>query len=558
VDEASAAAAATASQQQSAVASTTTLEQDPITTTETPVGIQEGDRAASTAPAEIAVQSLSNNIPPQTRPSSSIQGNLDQGSIAGSGPAMPDITRYARTFFGKLDVVSALDPGHDRLFRQRIERGGEHFSTGELRQALTELERGIGEAGLTEDTKKTLRIDIENIQSDIASITNDKRMRHYVELLGVRLLLTPLPILLPLLAKPTQFKGASVLIASYVKTCLLAFGLMFVPTADSKVIRRHTMNRDLANNIQALLLLANAIPTAKAKKVSDGVGYNVAVGLAGFAALMLAFYGTRFMKDQYNRTRYGAAKPNRLAHYATGLSQDSKDFLTQSASSIDRQAKLLEDERSAFKEEGRRLTDTADWQVGQILGGLHKLQNDLLRLSGVSEGTPGRNPDKISKAIMFGVSAAVLAAPIVPVTGLFIAPNPETIPLVDLVIDYAFTMFHMGAIMNNPSASLQESRDAFKQWVGYSGVLAYCFGANAAKGDPVSQGGKAFAAFATGLSVANSTVATPQGIIMAEVVAAILAKFRRGDTEGARRDLQAVGETIIDELDAAPPLEPTV
>lgn len=423
-----------------------------------------------------------------------------------------------------------------------------------LRRELSELERNLQAADLPESSKITLRTDIQTIRSDIDSITHDKKKRHYAALAAVRVVLTPLPVLLPLLAEPTQFKGASVLIASYIKTSIITLGLMGTPTADSKVIKRHAMNRDFANVFQALLLISNLIPTEGARKVSESASYNAAAALAGFAALMLMFYGGALVKGQYNRARHGAATHGELSKLADRLPQESKDFLRQWGGRIGGLRANLQNERADFKASSHRLSDTADWQVGQILNGQLALQRDLLRLGGASETSNSvSDPDKLSKAIMFGVSAAVLAAPIVPVTGLFISPKPEMIPLVDLLTDYAFTMFHMGAIWMNPNASLQEAQDAFKQWVGYSGILAYFFGANAATGDQVSKGGKAFAAFATSLSIANSTIATPQGVLMAEVVTAIFAKCRSGDADGARRDLQAVGEAVIQELDVLQP-----
>jgi len=142
-------------------------------------------------------------------------------------------------------------------------------------------------------------------------------------------------------------------------------------------------------------------------------------------------------------------------------------------------------------------------------------------------------------------------APIVPVTGLFIRKEgPETIPLVDLLIDTLSSLAKMAVTVRDPSTDFQDAMDVFKQWVGYSGVMAYCFGANAAAGDPVSKGGKAFAAFAAGLSIANCTVSTPQGLAVAALVTAIVEKFRRGDVEGARQGLQDFGAGIMDELDA--------
>jgi len=453
----------------------------------------------------------------------------------------------------EVDLVGALAPRNDRDFRRLIGPQGAAASTGTVAilEHLERLEHDIGLLEIPQAAKRTLQLDIAEIRSDIAGLTNDKARADYAALVAVRLVLSPLPVLLPLLSNPTQFHGAALIIASVVKTSFIAMGLFLNPTANGKVVIRHAMNRDLANNLQALMLLANIVPTPKAEAISSSVPYNVVVGITGFIVLMVAFYGKSAIKAQYNLHRHGATSPKKLGDYAESLSDESKQFLTQMAGRTHDQYSALQDERRTFKAAGKRLTSSADWQVSQILGGMEKLQQDMLRLAGVKP-VEGHNEDKVGKSIMFGISAAVLFAPIIPVTGLAITPKPETIPMVDLIIDYAFTMFHMGAILRNPSASVQEAQDAFAQWVGFSGVMSYCFGANAAQHDPVSKGGKAFAEFAIGLSIANVTLATPLGTTMADFVSLIFNKLRLKDEAGARRDLTVLGEQIMQSMPEIP------
>jgi|GEM_PF-4232449 len=477
------------------------------------------------------------------------------GGNPGSRRAKPahklSVGQLLKDGFFKINAVSALDPAHDLYFRQRIEGGGraEHFNMRNLRQDLEMVKGGIRDAEMPEEIKATLRLDIEDIESDIASITNDKKLQHYVGIVAVRLALTPLPILLPLLAEPKQYHGAAVAIGSYFHTNTLGFGLFRNPTADWKVILDHVVNRDFANTLQNVLLLALAFHVAFAHDVP----YNAAVGATAFAALMLMFFGGPFLKAQYRQMRYGAAKPSRLGDYVERLSPESKDFLRQMAVCIDKHRADLSVDRETFKEaERHRLTDSFNWQVSQILGAAQRLVDDMRRAAGVpAPAKPDRNRHRVLKSIVFCMSVGFLVAPIVPVTGLFIRKEgPETIPLVDLLIDTLSSLAKMAVTVRDPSTDFQDAMDVFKQWVGYSGVMAYCFGANAAAGDPVSKGGKAFAAFAAGLSIANCTVSTPQGLAVAALVTAIVEKFRRGDVEGARQGLQDFGAGIMDELDA--------
>ncbi|WP_354681513.1 hypothetical protein [Cupriavidus plantarum] len=489
--------------------------------------------------------------------------------------ALSATASYAVEKFHQADVVNALAPRQDRAFRAQIDQsrdeGDEGDDAGHAGAALTtqlrehlraireDIAEGQGtEAGYRYDIPDAARNrvlrDIARIETSLDGLTQDKSAAASVGLAATRLLLTPLPLLLPLLSHERQRNGVALIVASLCKTWLIAAGLFMNPTANGRVVGQHVLNRDLANSLQAVLLIANIVPTKGAKAVSENVAYNVVVGVAGFVTLMAAFYGAAAATSQYERVRHGAATPGSLGAFTAHLSQESRDFLEGMATRTASQYNALQQARSAFKAGGQRLTNTADWHVSQVLGGLQHLKDDMLRLAGVQQpaGLVSRNEDKVSKGIMLGISAAVLFAPIIPVTGLAIKPRPETIPLVDLLIDYAFTMFHMGAIFRNPGASVQQSQDAFSQWVGFSGVMAFCYGANAALGDPIAKDDKAWGKFIAGLSIANTTVATPLGTTMADAVSLVFSLLRRGDRDGAGRQLAEIGEAIMAARPEAP------
>lgn len=485
-----------------------------------------------------------------------------------------DATRdYAVEKFHQVDIVNALAPRQNRAFRAQIGdtggTGGEDGATltTQLREHLhairDEILAGRGTEGgyrydLPAPARNRLLRDIASVEAGLNGLTEDKGAAAKVGIVATRLALTPLPLLLPLLSHEQQRNGVALIVASLCKTWLIAAGLFMNPTANGRVVGQHVLNRDLANSLQAVLLIANIIPTKQAEAVSENLAYNLVVGVAGFVALMAAFYGAHGAKAQIDRYRHGAATPGSLGAFTARLSPESRAFLEGMATGTATHYDALQRARADFKAGGQRLTNTADGHVSHILGGLQQLKDDMLRLAGIPQpaGLASRNEDKVGKGIMFGISAAVLFAPIIPVTGAGIKPKLETIPLVDLLIDYAFTMFHMGAILRNPGASVQESHDAFSQWVGFSGVMAFCYGANAALGDPIAKDDKAWGKFIAGLSIANTTVATPLGTTMADAVSLVFSLLRRGVREGAGRQLAVIGEAIMEAPVHEPAHEP--
>ncbi|WP_342050055.1 MULTISPECIES: hypothetical protein [unclassified Cupriavidus] len=477
----------------------------------------------------------------------------------GRRPIARALKDYAVEKFHQVDIVNALAPRQDRAFRTQI--GGTGGDDGaalavQLREHLNtirdEILEGQGTEGgyrydLPAPARNRLLRDIASIEAALNGLTEDKSKAASIGLVATRLALTPLPLLLPLLSHEQQRNGVALIVASLCKTWLIAAGLFMNPTANGRVVGQHVLNRDLANSLQAVLLIANIVPTKQAEAVSENLAYNLVVGVAGFVALMAAFYGANAAKAQIDRYRHGAATPGSLGAFTAQLSPESRAFLGDMATGTAAQYGALQRARADFKASGQRLTNTADGHVSHILGGLQNLENDMLRLAGVPQpaARASRNEDKVGKGIMFGISAAVLFAPIIPVTGAGIKPKLETIPLVDLLIDYAFTMFHMGAILRNPGASVQESHDAFSQWVGFSGVMAFCYGTNAALNDPIAKDDKAWGKFITGLSIANTTVATPLGTTMADAVSLVFRLLSRGDRDGAGRQLAEIGEAIM-------------
>jgi hypothetical protein len=441
----------------------------------------------------------------------------------------------------RTDLVSALDPGQDRAFRARIQPdGGRQFDVDAARQHLQNALAAIdARSDIPEAAKRTLRSDIKTIERAIDSLTTDTKAAR-AWLLLLRPALSFLPLFLPLRSSPQQLKSMTVLIASYVKTNTLGAGLLLRPTTNSAVVWRHIKNRDFANDFQALALLANVFKSQRAIELAHSGEYNATMGVLSAATLVGLFYGDKIV-DIANRAVHGSVRPSLEG---ITLSPETKDLIQQLGQVTDESRGALENERRVFKAEGNRLSDTGDWQVGQILQGMDHLNQDLNRLSGTQEAARPRNHDLAAKTTL-AVGALLICAGCIP---LF---RNETIAVVDLSADAAFTTLHMGATALNPNASAQESLDAFKQWVGLSMVMLIVFGINEAKGDIINQGGKAFGVFAAGLAVANLLLPAVLGAGAAYAMGKlILAKAQRGDTESVAQDLEGLGGMAMDNLAA--------
>jgi hypothetical protein len=535
-------------------------------------------QAAGTAPLDRAIGTIEHApAAPGSRRGSSRGSSIELQARNAQGPSTStpdaaDVARHATSLSDRLwrglfsiDAVAALGPlhAHDRDFRQRYVLPSNTGTTlvQDLALSLGELEQGIASLDVPDSAKRTLLSDIESVRSDIASLTNDKKKAHYVAIALMRVLLTPLPLLVPLLSTPVQYKTAAMYTAAYLKTWLLAAGIFLTPTADSKAIVRHAINRDL-KFFYSIMQLANLVKTDSADRVAHSIPYNVVIGLVGFAAVLTAFFGGPILAGAYNTTFKGHAKPSELAGMASALSPESREFIDQWSQQLADESDGIEGARHAFRESGRRLTDTADWQVGRIISGVQRLRSDLMRISGAPEvDTRGAvNRDRFDKGVLFATSCVILASPVVPCSGLFISKRPELVALGALALDFGIAALLMGEKWQNPAVSRQEAQDTMSQWVGFSGVMAYCFGANAATGDPASRGGPAFAALTIGLSIANITIATPQGLAIGALMGRVLKLLKGNDVAGARQAAQDLGGTILDALEegaAAGDLEAT-
>jgi hypothetical protein len=483
--------------------------------------------------------------------------DLEQGGqLARTGPQSSWLVRGAQAAAKQTDIVKMFQPTNDREFRALIESGqGRSFSSPALRQCFTDTEQCIRDLHLPADVTKRLMRDLQEARSDLASLTNDRSRMDLVVLVASRMVLTPLPVLLPLLANPKQYDGAALIIASYVKTTLMAVNLAMTPTADSKATKDLFWNRDFINNFHALTLMANLIPTDRAKAVAEGIPYNVCAAIAGFSALMLVFFGSDALMNFKNNKTHGDATSTRLTEVGEGLPPATKASLSQMNRQLTTHRSDLQSEAADFKDRGLRLSRTASRQVSDIQLRIGNLQKDLIKLIGVEGNTPRpANRDLVAKSALSLVSAAVLVAPFVPVTGAGLKEKVETIPAVDLSSDFAAAIVLIIKKTLDPTQSIQELQEAFSQWCSFSGPLSYTFGANAAAGYPVSKGGRDFAVFTAGLTTANLTVANLTGDALAVPINAFFELFKIGDAEGARGQLQAIREQMQRDPAAAPTL----
>jgi len=477
-----------------------------------------------------------------------------ESALARPRPRAGLLARTAR----HIDIVGTYDQADNLAFRHRIGDPGRAlaggFTAAGLRAFLGEQRAGIRDAELPADIRALLLRDVDAAESDLDSVVNDKTGRDKLYSILTRLAMSPVPILLPLLSHPVQWKGAAMILASYAKTSAWWAAYHFMmPTADSKYTWKKWVDRDAGNIIPTVLQLPTLSGDPKIGETAQGIPYSVFVAVASLSSLIVLLFGRQLMRNVANPALRGDARPARLDAFAAELSPETRLAVMEMGVRSGRELQKLKNETAGFRAEGGRFSDGFDWQVSQIVDKLSLLQKDMFRLANVPIPVD-RHEDTVVKWIMALVTAATLAAPIRPVTNVG-TPEFELIPFIDMAgVDGPFALLNQVLIAMDPSQGRQQSQDVYSQWVGFSGVMAWAFGINVAVGDPVAAGGKAFGAFTLGLAAANMTVASLTGKAMGAAIAwpieRILEALKSGDPAAARRSAQELGEAMLAQMRA--------
>ncbi|MET0382689.1 MAG: hypothetical protein ABW032_04625, partial [Burkholderiaceae bacterium] len=277
--------------------------------------------------------------------------------------------------------------------------------------------------------------------------------------LGARLLNTFLPIYVPAASKSApelgpdgteivkpdpQGRGVALISASYLKSWSQTIRQVLDPTAGNGRTGNRTMQRDLANEVQSVLLLINVIDNPGVQKVAhDLLKFNLPVAVAGFGILMSAYSLGDFFKEQKDQYWGPGYLPGKLEYsnkelrrMAAASPHEARAAAISKATDVKHAWQCLQDTRDLFKaqnivvdgegreqvQSGGELGDAFNWKVGTEIDRLKRLEVQLLALGGRTkekEKKP-KNPQKYSKLLMTGMYGAFLLAPFIPVTGAFL------------------------------------------------------------------------------------------------------------------------------------------
>ncbi|WP_267849216.1 hypothetical protein [Robbsia betulipollinis] len=502
--------------------------------TETAVTLEDAV-AAEHAPAAQFGGSAAVDAPAAPTPASVAAAAATEGESHTASTLPPErrfstmLSNAATAIWKQTDLYTGLHAGDDAAFRERMMHPPhDQMSLPQRKAQLTGWANEIARMALPDNLKQHFRDSIQDTISTIDGlIRNANPWSRTAKLVAQAILCTPLPIVLPLFAVPIERQQMDVIIASYVKTTMLRGGLAMRASANNAAITNLYLNRDYANVIQSLALSLNLF--GRTRGVADNPAYSVGAAVASAAALAYTFYPdqvkslpghvVRTVKQVASLiTRNGPLPPREQSVRvggvdASGVSDESKAGLHALGGQVFQARASLASERHGFKDAGKTLSDTADWQFGQMLKGYHNLARDLEAFTaspGPANGSV-HDPDRTAKLALAIMSGTICAG----VTAEF---YQNKITAVDMGVDALFNIYNGLNQALDPNVSWQQSLDTFKNWTSLSLVMAPMQAGNLLAGNPVERTDKNMLVGAGALTAANLLVAGPFGAAVKIVV----------------------------------------
>jgi hypothetical protein len=456
----------------------------------------------------------------------------------GGAPVFPErrrITGWLKSAVKTTDVHAGLHTGDDLEFRRLATTpADDRITLVDRRAHLVDWAGEIARSDLPANVKSRCRDSIRDTIAAIDDLTTTTRpWARGAALAAQAILATPLSIVLPLFAAPIERQQADVIIASYVKTSMLRFGAGMRGSTSQAVVSNLFMNRDFANVVQSIALSLNLYDRTRA--VANHPAYSIGAAAASAGILAYAFYPEQVKalpaqaahqaQRAFNAAtgRPAPARRAQAAATATGLSQDGTDLLAGLHAKALVARAGVKASKEGFEARGNSLTDTADWQFGQILKGyfnVAKGMEDMLGGHAPEGGTRAVvDDDRTAKLILAGLSMAICSG----VTAEF---YKNKITLVDQGVDLLFNAYNGLNKAFDPNVSWQEALDTFKQWTSLSLIMLPMQGANLLAGDVVEKSDKNMAIGAAILSAANITVAGPTGAAVKWLVGALISRAK--------------------------------
>ena len=439
-------------------------------------------------------------------------GQWRQGSSVG---------RAARALIKMSDVRTLLNPAGDREFLAglRTPSNGQESDDAQLDRLtnhVTQLKASIEGAGVTDELATRFKKRLDEVGTTLTALRTDRPLHERAtKIVGLHVLLAPLPLAIPLLTKPRQQKTEAEIAALMAKAMVEAIGMIRTPTTDNNLLKDRAMARYYPNMVQAIEF---ALPTfvSSLRFLNSNAAFNIAAGAVATGALFGGFLSDE-IRQKFNVWRTGSAHPD-LHQAGRSLSAETKAALEAVKTAAELDGKTLNDAKAAFLANGsRELSPHVSKQVAIAVNAYQRLANELADCIGLPPaGSPAENQDRSAKLALALFSTAVCVA----TTVLML---PDKIGTVDLASDAAFTSALMFSLMADKNVSRQDALEEFKTFVGLSLVMLAVLAANKAANDFIEHGVSGLLVGSIAMTALNLTMPGPIGHAAAQAIEKLMA-----------------------------------
>jgi len=426
---------------------------------------------------------------------------------------------------------------NDAEFIEEIRDGSSQ--TVNIPQALRNLDlikTRIGEAGLPDQLTHEFKTRIDAIRQSLLELNTDKSLLKRVGMvLGPNMIMAGIPFIVPLLGQPRQQQFAAELFALLTKTALEGVGMIRTPSTGVGLVKDRLMARNYANLVQAFEFM---LPTfvKPSRKLGQNIGVDLAAAAVSTILLFAGFLGGDIRK-KFNRAVYGSPAPT-LKAAGERLSLEARTALDDIHKMVSSETAALRNKRDAFLDgDAKALSPHVNKQVQLALGLYSQAAEKIAHTLNVGEGRSDDNPDrnaKIALAVFTGLITGATAALIF----------PDTIGVVDLGSDAAFTTALMSSFVGDPNMSRKDALDEFKTFAGLSVVLLGVLVANKIAHDFIENGLTGLLIGSLTLSALNATMPGLVGHASAKGLEAAMNKLSMTNTKQWMDIARGVGEYL--------------
>jgi hypothetical protein len=431
------------------------------------------------------------------------------------------IARAAKALTKMSDVRTLLSQADDREFIATLrapldDQASDGARLDRLIDHVTELKARIGEAGLDRKLAARFETRLDEVSETLNALRTDRPLlERAAKITTLHVLLAPLPLAIPLLAKPRQQKTEAEIAALMAKALVEAVGMLRTPTTDNNLLKDRAMARYYANMVQALEF---ALPTfvSGLRFLNNNAPFNIAAGLLSTGALFGGFLSDE-IRHKFNVWRAGSAHPD-LHRAGLSLSAEAKAALEAVRTAVETDGKALNDAKTAFvANEARELSPHVSKQVAIAVNAYQRLADELADCIGMPPAqTAAENRDRSAKLALALFSTAVCVA----TTVLML---PDTIGTVDLASDAAFTSALMFSLMADKNVGRKDALEEFKTFVGLSLVMLAVLAANKAANDFIEHGVSGLLVGSITMTALNLTMPGPVGHAAAQAIERLMA-----------------------------------